>query len=97
MEEILDKHIELANSLASGPDQNETNSSGGLWKQNNGRHCFKIIEKIKEASPIASSISVSRYADVFNSILAEEHVPEINPTHPNIMIWGTLEARAHNA
>ena len=96
-EEILDKHVELANSLASGPDQNETNSSGGLWKQNNGRHCFKIIEKIKEASPIASSISVSRYADVFNSILAEEHVPEINPTHPNIMIWGTLEARAHNA
>ena len=26
-EKILDKHIELANSLASGPDQNETNSS----------------------------------------------------------------------
>ena len=96
-EEILDKHIEIANNLASGPDQNETNSSGGLWKQNNGHHCFKIIKKIKEASPTASSISASRYADVFNSILAEEHVPEINPTHPYIMIWGTLEARAHNA
>ena len=42
-------------------------------------------------------MSIDRYADVFNSILAEEHVPEINPTHPNLMIWGTLEARAHHA
>ena len=41
-EEILINNIELSNTLASGPDQNETNSSGGLWKQNNGRHCFKI-------------------------------------------------------
>ena len=96
-EKILDKHIGIANALASGPGQNENNNSGGLWKQNNGRHCLKIIEKIKEASPTASSITASRYADVFNSILAEEHVPEINPTHPNLMIWGTLEARAHNA
>ena len=96
-EKILDKHIELANTLASGPEQNESNVSGELWKQNNGRHCLKLIGKIKEASPTASSMTVSRYADVFNSLLAEEHVPEISPTHPNLMIWGTLEARAHNA
>ena len=96
-EKILDKHIKLANLIASGPDQNDDNRSGGLWKQNNGRHCLNIIEKIKEASPTVSCVSIARYADVFNSILAEEHVPEINPTHPNLMIWGTLEARAHHA
>ena len=96
-EDVFNKHIELAKIVASGPDQNESNTSGDLWKQNNGRHCLKIIEKIREASPTAKSISASKYADIFNSILADEHVPEINPTHPNIMIWGTLEARAHNA
>ena len=96
-EDVFNKHIELAKIVASGPDQNESNTSGDLWKQNNGRHCLKIIERIREASPTAKSISASKYADIFNSILADEHVPEINPTHPNIMIWGTLEARAHNA
>ena len=44
-EEILDKHIDIANNLASGPDQNETNSSGGLWKQNNGAIVLKLLKK----------------------------------------------------
>ncbi|MEM1301125.1 MAG: double-strand break repair protein AddB, partial [Pseudomonadota bacterium] len=96
------RHISVAEALAKGPDtaEIETNSpaqSGTLWDTANGRATLAAMEAILSLARAEDLMDAAEYARIIRSHLAAENVRSVDPTHPNILIWGTLEARVQGA
>ncbi|TCK99795.1 double-strand break repair protein AddB [Shimia isoporae] len=89
----LESHIKLAEQIAGG----QSDGSGELWLEGSGRKAAQVIEELRRHSDVAGPISASDYSDMFGAILAREEVRDRDEGHPNILIWGTLEARVQGA
>ena len=90
-------HITLCELIALGhaPDVDKEISS--LWDGKEGAAVAKSCDAIKEAMHRGGVMSVQDYNDIFGAVLAEEEVRDPLAPHPNILIWGTLEARVQGA
>lgn len=91
--EMLDAHITLAEAIAQG----EGDGTGGLWVEAAGRKSAQTVAELRENSIFAGDITAPDYADIFGAILARAEVRDRDKGHPNILIWGTLEARVQGA
>ncbi|MEO1139585.1 MAG: double-strand break repair protein AddB [Pseudomonadota bacterium] len=87
-------HITLANIIAQGP---VGDGSGELWTSEAGREAKKIVSDLAENAKVARGLSATDYANLFHAILSRETVRGRTDTHPQILIWGTLEARVQGA
>lgn len=90
----IERHIALAERIAAGP---ETEGTGKLWEEKPGREARKIVQDIRVHAPLVDDISASDYADLFGAILSTGQVRDPDKPHPNVLIWGTLEARVQGA
>lgn len=90
----VDTHIKLAEAVSGGP---ETRKSGELWKKKAGEEALKIIDNLREQSSHGAEMRASDYADLIGALLANGEVRDRDAPHPDIMIWGTLEARVQGA
>ncbi len=90
----LDQHLKLALALAAGPDDG---GSGELWEKPAGRKAFDQVQSLQENAGFGGSLSVADYANLFRNVLNQAEVHDPTRPHPNIMIWGTLEARVQGA
>ncbi len=86
----LEKHLQLAEGLAAGPD---ATGSGGLWDEAAGREAARICADMRQAAPAGGQINARDYAALFGGIINEGTVRDRDAGHPDILIWGTLEAR----
>lgn len=86
----LDAHIILAEQLCAGPD---ADGSGGLWDEAAGREARKICDNLIAAASAGGIMAPRDYAALFGGVVAEGTVRDRDAGHPNILIWGTLEAR----
>ncbi|MDJ0857478.1 MAG: double-strand break repair protein AddB [Dinoroseobacter sp.] len=84
------QHRDLAELLARG-DQPE--GSGTLWDLAAGEEALRVMDQIQAAAPSGGTVSLDEYVILLDSTLAAEVVREPVFSHPDIMIWGTLEAR----
>lgn len=91
--ERLLSHIELSEALARG----ESEGSGGLWDEAAGRKAVEVVSELTENSGFAGPLNATDYADLFGAVLARAEVRDRDKGHPNILIWGTLEARVQGA
>lgn len=91
----LTKHLHLAHCIARGSTMSD--GSGGLWEEKAGREAQKIVNNLVENADYAGPLSASDYADVFGAVLGQGEVRDRDAPHPNILIWGTLEARVQGA
>ena len=86
----LEQHISLAEQLCAGP---MAPGSGGLWDQTAGREARKTCDSLIEAASAGGAMTPRDYAALFGAVIAEGTVRDRDAGHPNILIWGTLEAR----
>jgi double-strand break repair protein AddB len=84
------QHLELAEMLCAGPD---TTGSGGLWDAAAGREARRVCDNLAQAAHAGGQMNARDYVSLFGAVIAEGVVRDRDAGHPNILIWGTLEAR----
>lgn len=88
------QHRALAETLARGlaPD-----GAGELWQKAAGIEALKLMDELTAEAPHGGTFSAAEYRDLFEALVNKGEVREAVQSHPNIMIWGTLEARVQGA
>ena len=92
--EHVHHHRTLAEALARGLAATGT---GTLWAENAGIAAMGVMEELAAQASYGADMSPQDYASVFGAVLAQGEVRDPSQPHPNIMIWGTLEARVQGA
>ncbi len=88
------RHRALAESVARGLD---ATGSGVLWLKEAGAAALKLMDDFTAEAPHGGTFTPAAYRDLFESLIHQSDVRESVQAHPNIMIWGTLEARVQGA
>ncbi len=83
----------LAEAISAG----SAGDTGTLWDKNAGQKSLSVITSLEDQAGYGGSISAHDFADLLGALLAGEEVRDRDAPHPNIMIWGTLEARVQGA
>lgn len=87
-------HLALTERFCAGPN---ATGAGGLWDEAAGREARKICDNLSAQADAGGSLDAREYAAMFGAILNEGTVRNPDGAHPNILIWGTLEARVQGA
>ena len=88
------QHRSLAEMLARGT---EASGSGALWDKEAGLEALSLMTELAAEAPYGGTFSAPAYRDLFNALVNKGEVRESVQGHPDIMIWGTLEARVQGA
>ena len=86
--------LECAGGLAAGASGTGT---GGLWEKEAGQTAAEMIEALTAAAPFGGTLSAYDFDALFTSVLNQGQIRISHQADPNIMIWGTLEARVQGA
>jgi double-strand break repair protein AddB len=87
-------HVALAERIAQGC---RCEGSGTLWQKEAGQDARKVVDGLQAEAGTAGALNAADYASLFYSILSTEEVRTPTEPHPQILIWGTLEARVQGA
>jgi double-strand break repair protein AddB len=90
----LDTHLTFTEQLCAGPNMD---GAGELWKESAGREARRICDTLIESADAGGDLTPREYTSLFGAFLAGETVRDRDAAHPNILIWGTLEARVQGA
>ena len=90
----LDQHIALASALAAGPTGSDT---GELWLKAAGKEALRWVNELRREAKHGGTLSTRDYQALFQGVLQRGEVRDAATPHPDIMIWGTLEARVQGA
>ncbi len=88
------QHRALAETLARGT---AVSGSGALWDKEAGLAALALMTDLAAEAPHGGTFSAPAYRDLFDALVNKGEVRESVQGHPNIMIWGTLEARVQGA
>ncbi len=91
---LVATHLDVAERLAAGPGGV---GSGTLWDRASGRKAKEVTEGLRREAEHGSVFSPVDYAALLNGLLASAEVRDPVQPHPDVMIWGTLEARVQGA
>lgn len=83
-------HLQLADQVAKGPDPEGPSE---LWQQSAGEKARQVMQNLTDHAGYGGVMSASDYTDLLGALLSGEEVRDRDAPHPDIMIWGTLEAR----
>jgi ATP-dependent helicase/nuclease subunit B len=90
----LDHVIELAETLVSGPKSTDPRE---LWSHSAGREALRVVTDLKAEAQHGGVMTTHEFGALFNAIVGRGLARDPSPKHPDILIWGTLEARAQGA
>ncbi|MBV2359505.1 double-strand break repair protein AddB [Thalassococcus sp. CAU 1522] len=90
---LLETHIALANRISGGTD----GAGAGPWQGQAGREVAGVVDALRRNAGYAPAMTARDYADLFGAVLSDAVIRERDAPHPNILIWGTLEARVMGA
>lgn len=88
------RHRALAEELARG---SAAEGSGGLWDKATGQAALQLIGELAAEAAHGGEMTAVEYRDLFQALLARGEVRETVQSHPQILIWGTVEARMQDA
>lgn len=88
--EVHDRVMKLAEALAAGPG---ADGSGDLWDEAAGREAKAACNQISDHADAGGNVTARDYAALLSNVLAGGEVRNRDAGHPQILIWGTLEAR----
>lgn len=94
LDQHLQAHLDLAEQIATGstPDQDSE-----LWQEQAGRAARATVDRLLDNAEYGGELSALDYADLFGAVLSQGELRNPDEPHPNILIWGTLEARVQGA
>lgn len=90
----LEAHLDLIHLVIRG---SVTDATPQPWDHAAGQEAYKIILALSEAADAGGDISAFDYNNLFGAILSGGEVRQVETPHPDILIWGTLEARVQGA
>lgn len=96
LQDHVARHLALAEALAAGPDEGAS-ANGDLWKEEAGREARKVTDELIREASAGGVLDIADYRDLFGAVLAKGEVHENETPHPDVMIWGTMEARVQGA
>ncbi|MCV6594375.1 MAG: double-strand break repair protein AddB [Silicimonas sp.] len=88
----LDHHIALTERIAGGDA-----GSGALWEEHSGRACQALIDGFREERDFDGGLEFPDYTRLIELALEGESDRVPSEVRPDVMIWGTLEARVQGA
>lgn len=90
----LDSHLNLLEMIIQGhvPD-----AKAQPWCHDDGREAKRIIDDLIQSADAGGEMTARDYSDLFGAVLSGGEVRAPDAPHPNILIWGTLEARVQGA
>ncbi len=91
---LIRRHRALAEALAAGPG---AAGSGALWEAETGERARDAIDRLSAAAEEGDRVSPRDYCALLDGLLAEGEVRATVEPHPDVLILGTLEARALDA
>ncbi len=91
---ITADHVALTEQLTKGPDPDDM---AHLWLKSAGEKAQEIMASLINAASHAGRYSPAEYRDLIAALLSREETRDPFFSHPDIMIWGTLEARVQGA
>ncbi|WP_319825176.1 double-strand break repair protein AddB [Thalassovita sp.] len=90
----LTQHLDLAGHIATGSVPKRESE---LWQEDAGRRARATVDDLIHEARYGGQMSAQDYADLFGAVLSRQEVRNPDTPHPNILIWGTLEARVQGA
>ena len=93
LHDCLVRHIAAAESLAAG----SRDGSGLLWEQTAGRDALALVKRFEAETDHSGHLPFSEYYRLFERMLSAASTRNHDNAHPDVMIWGTLEARVQGA
>ncbi|MCI2400033.1 double-strand break repair protein AddB [Aliiroseovarius subalbicans] len=90
----LSEHLRIARALAAGPDDSGT---GELWEKPAGQEALRVVTTLEREAEFGGRFTPSDYRDLFMAVLNSGEARDPVSPHPDVMIWGTLEARVQGA
>ncbi|MEL7183235.1 MAG: double-strand break repair protein AddB, partial [Pseudomonadota bacterium] len=93
--QFVSAHQALVAQLSTGSAAAERDP----WSAPGGAAALGVLASLVDAAPALGDtpISVGEYTRILHAVLAAEELREPHAPHPDIMIWGALEARARSA
>lgn len=88
------RHLRAACLLAAGPG---AEGAGALWQKDEGEKARAQMDALEREADAGGGMSATDYRDFVGSVLQEDEARDPLAPHPDIMIWGTLEARVQGA
>ncbi len=93
--EHVARHRTAAEALAAGPDAHPAHA---LWDQDAGAEARALLDALAAEADASGPLRPDEYRALVQSQMAARDVPEpAVTTHPDLAIWGTLEARVQSA
>lgn len=95
----LAEHLSLAEALSAGPGGAGPDGlgAGELWKEAAGRSAREICTALQDHAEAGGILNARDYAALFYSVISGQEVRDRDRGHPQVLIWGTLEARVQRA
>lgn len=90
----LSDHLALAETLVRG---SASDDASALWDENAGRTVRETVEALRTEAHRAADLSARDYGALFDAVLSRAEVRDRDAAHPQVLIWGTLEARVMGA
>ncbi|MEW9920510.1 double-strand break repair protein AddB [Marimonas sp. MJW-29] len=90
----VETHLALAHQIAAGAPQDAAHE---LWQKKAGQKALEVMENLRANAEYGGEMTASDYADLVGALLSTEEVRDRDAPHPQVMIWGTLEARVQGA
>ena len=87
-------HRHIAETLARGF---AADGAGDLWDKAAGIEALAAMTELESNADAGCDMSAADYDRLFSAVLQRREVRDAPQVHPNIMIWGTLEARVQGA
>ncbi len=87
------RHLALAEALAQGAGDGESE----LWKENAGEEARRAMDELEREAPFGGTLSPADYLTLLRTLFQGREVRDPVRPHPDVMIWGTLEARVQGA
>ncbi len=94
LSEHITHHINIAERLSAGPD---VDGAGELWKKPAGREALRVMSQLRTHADAGGDMSAREYRRIVSSVLADGEVRDRDDGHPQVLFWGTLEARVQSA
>ena len=84
----------MSEHLAAG---SAADGSGGLWDKPAGRKALSVMNGLAREAGAGTLITATEFEALLRALLEGEEVRDPDAPHPDIMIWGTMEARVQGA
>ncbi|MGL5008929.1 MAG: double-strand break repair protein AddB, partial [Paracoccaceae bacterium] len=88
------EHLALAEALARGPAGADV---GSLWVPADGIQTRAAVAELEGAADAAGSVTPQQFGDILQAVLQRGEVRTQGQDFPDVMIWGTREARIQGA